>query len=541
MHILLLDNFDSFTYNLVDYFRQLGCTVKVYRNTTPVAVLERESFDLLVLSPGPSTPRFAGHMMQVIERFYQTKPILGVCLGHQALIEFFGGTLTNIVPVHGKSVPIEHDGRGVFTGLERDIKVARYHSWAADVMPNDLEVTARAEDGVVMAVRHKRLPIEGIQFHPESVLSLHRDAGMRMLRNVIAGRMSSGNRIYHDLAQRLQASQPLEKNTLSSFLTTVEEGQLSEDQKQILLVSLSHRLRQANELASFIAALQPAYPAPNHPDAVDICGTGGSNLPRINTSTLASLLLAHVGLPIGKHGNRAAAGRFGSFNLLESLGVPIRYQPELAARSLEEQHLAFIFAPDVYPVFRHFAGVRAKIGVPTVFNILGPLVNPLKPRRQLIGTAFGELMDVIFETGIKMGKEHLMVVRGWDGLDEISVSAPTRVLEYRNGQRTEYEVQPEDFGIEPIPFEAVSAANPDECVLIAQAMLRGLPTTEHYKLVAANAAFAYTRFVEDIPLSAAYKKMCDLIFAGVMGEVLDNYSRIQRGQQVEQNQLIATT
>lgn len=529
-NVLLIDNFDSFTYNLVDFFRLLGCRVKVYRNTANPEVLAREPFDLLVLSPGPSVPRHAGNLMAIIGRFYREKPILGVCLGHQALVEFFGGTLANIAPVHGKSVPIEHDGRSIFTGLEQGIRVARYHSWAADTIPPELEVSARAADGTVMAVRHKRLPIEGIQFHPESVLSMTRDAGMRILANVASGRLSVGNRIYHTLIQELQNGTPLERHALQDFLVAAEEGQLSDDQKQVLLVALSLRLREAGALNSFIQALFSYRPgqqpwAAGAPDgmAVDICGTGGSNLPRINTSTLAGLLLAAGGLPVAKHGNRAAAGRFGSFNLLEALDVPIRVTPEQAARSLEETNLAFLFAPDIHPVFRHFAPVRSTIGVPTAFNVLGPLVNPMRPVRQFIGTAFAELMDVIFETGILMGKEHLVVVRGWDGLDEISAGAPTRVLEYRNGERLEYEIRPEDFGIAPLPLEAVSAANPDACLSIARQILDGNPTTEHYKLVAVNAAFVYTRFVADIPLPEAYRKMEQLIFQGAAGRVLEAY------------------
>jgi anthranilate synthase/phosphoribosyltransferase len=466
--ILLLDNFDSFTYNLVDFFRRMGCAVKVYRNTVDPEVLARESFDLLVLSPGPSVPRNAGNLMQVIERFYREKPILGVCLGHQALVEFFGGTLANIAPVHGKSVPIQHDGRGVFSGLEQDCMVARYHSWAAADIPAELEVTARAADGVVMAVRHKKLPIEGIQFHPESVLSMKNDAGMRMLQNVVAGRMAAGNRIFYELEMKLQAGAPLQRDMLIRFLRAVAEGQLSEDQKQILLVSLSHRLRNAPELALFVEALlavmapealkiaQYAVPA----DVMDICGTGGSGLPRINTSTLSSLLLAHCGLNIAKHGNRAAAGRFGSFNLLEKLGVPTQFDVQMAVSQLKINHLTFVFAPEVHPVFRHFAAVRNKIGVPTIFNALGPLVNPFQPSRQFIGTAFADLMDVLFETAIRLGKKHVIVVRGWDGLDEISLSAPTRVLEYRDGKRYDYEISAADFGLEPLDFKVLSAANP---------------------------------------------------------------------------------
>jgi anthranilate synthase/phosphoribosyltransferase len=525
--ILMLDNFDSFTYNLVDYFRQLGCEVKVYRNTAPLEALEEEPFDMLVLSPGPALPRQAGNMMAVIERFYREKPILGVCLGHQALIEFFGGTLLNVAPVHGKSAKIEHDGRGVFSGIEQGCEVARYHSWAGDLIPSELEVSARSSDGVVMGIRHRRLPIEGVQFHPESVLSMKNQVGMRMLRNVVEGRMAAGNVIYHRFSQALQSGQAITEAELRAFLRKVEEGQLSDDQKQILLVSLSHRLRDAAELTRFVRAMAPAVADEQGLEAfaeaqgvVDLCGTGGSGLPRINTSTLASLLLAHCGLKVAKHGNRAAAGRYGSFDLLENLGVPARFDPARAARELQEANLSFVFAPEVYPVFKHFAPVRSKIGVPTVFNALGPLLNPYQPKRQLVGTAFADLMDVIFETGIRLGKRHFIVVRGWDGLDDISVSAPTRVLEYKNGQKHDYEINPEDFGIQALPFRAVSAANPAECLAIAQQMIAGHTPTEHYKLVAANAAFVYAKFVEALPLPDAYRKMEGLIKAGAMREVL---------------------
>lgn len=533
MRVLVLDNFDSFTYNLVDFFRTLGCSVKVFRNTAPIAALEQEPFDLLVLSPGPSTPRQAGNLMAVIEHFYLTKPILGVCLGHQALTEFFGGTIHNIAPVHGKAVPIEHDGRGIFTGIEPLVEVARYHSWASDLIPSELEVSARTLDGVVMGIRHKKLPIEGIQFHPESVLTMKNNAGMRMLRNVVEGRLSAGNLIYHALSTRLQQSAPLDPALLTQYLKAVEEGQLSDDQKQILLVSLSHRLRQPSELKTFIDALmalsQPLGAAAESEvfrRAVDICGTGGSNLPRINTSTLSALLLASEELPIAKHGNRAAAGRFGSFNLLEALGLPAQFDPAQARRSLEAAGLAFIFAPDVHPVFRHFAAIRAKIGVPTVFNILGPLVNPLLPRRQLIGVAFEELMEVIFETGILMGKEHLIVVRGRDGLDEISVSTPTRVLEYREGRRWDYEITPEDFGIQPLPFAAVSAPNGQACTDIARRLMDGLVEGAHYQLVLVNAAFIYSRFVAPLPLPEAYRLMEQRLREGRMGKVFEQLSAV---------------
>jgi anthranilate phosphoribosyltransferase len=164
---------------------------------------------------------------------------------------------------------------------------------------------------------------------------------------------------------------------------------------------------------------------------------------------------------------------------------------------------------------------------------LGPLVNPYLPERQFIGTAFADLMEVIFQTGIKMGKKHLIVVRGHDGLDEISVSTPTRILEYRDGKTYDYELRPEDFGIEPVPFHAVAADNQETCIAVAKDILAGKLQSEHYKLVAVNAAFIYSKMVENIPLPEAYQKMKELLKAGAAGQVLEQYKMSYNESAVE--------
>jgi anthranilate synthase/aminodeoxychorismate synthase-like glutamine amidotransferase len=192
MKVLVLDNFDSFTFNLVDYFRSLGSEVTVVRNTTSMGRLRGEVFDLLVLSPGPALPKDSGNLMQVIDYYHCQKPILGVCLGHQAIAEYFGGVLENIQPMHGKAVEIQHDGKGIFSGMEQGIEVARYHSWAVSNVPQEMEVSAVSSDGVVMGIRHQRWPIEGVQFHPESVLTMRNDAGIRMIQNVVEGKLGWG-------------------------------------------------------------------------------------------------------------------------------------------------------------------------------------------------------------------------------------------------------------------------------------------------------------------------------------------------------------
>ena len=175
--VLIIDNFDSFTFNLMEIFKQAGCHVDVVRNDVLLSDLDFSKYDLLALSPGPSIPSKAGHLMQIIDMAVGTLPIIGVCLGHQALIEYFGGSLKFIVTVHGKRSEIICDQSLEYAGLPVAITVGRYHSLVGDRIPDVLEVVSHTTEGLVMGVRHKSLPIFGIQFHPESFLTSESGVG----------------------------------------------------------------------------------------------------------------------------------------------------------------------------------------------------------------------------------------------------------------------------------------------------------------------------------------------------------------------------
>jgi len=184
--IVVIDNYDSFTYNLVQYLQELGAEVEVYRNDriTTEGIASRCP-DALVISPGPKTPDDAGITLDVVRVFSGRMPILGVCLGHQAIGQAFGGRIVRAPSLmHGKTSRIRHDGRTIFAGLESPIEATRYHSLVVDPgsVPAELEVSASTEDGVIMGLRHRRHPTEGVQFHPESVLT--RD-GKALLRNFL--------------------------------------------------------------------------------------------------------------------------------------------------------------------------------------------------------------------------------------------------------------------------------------------------------------------------------------------------------------------
>jgi anthranilate synthase/aminodeoxychorismate synthase-like glutamine amidotransferase len=185
--LLLVDNYDSFVYNLAQAFGSLGAEPVVVRNDASLDDLVAEAPDAVVISPGPGTPAEAGVSMDAVKAFAGRVPVLGVCLGHQCIGAAFGGVVGRaaVGPMHGKTSPIEHDGAGVFEGLPSPFEATRYHSLAIadDGWPDELEVTARATDGVVMGVRHRDLPVEGVQFHPESILTAR---GPELLANFVA-------------------------------------------------------------------------------------------------------------------------------------------------------------------------------------------------------------------------------------------------------------------------------------------------------------------------------------------------------------------
>ena len=185
--ILVIDNYDSFTYNLVQYLGELGAELRVFRNDA-ISIDEIKALapERIVISPGPGTPDDSGISLDLIRAFHATIPLLGVCLGHQAIGQVFGGRVSRAQrQMHGKTSEIHHDGKGLFHGLASPFPATRYHSLAVlkEGFPAELEISARAEDGEIMGLRHRRYPVEGVQFHPESILT---DQGKALLRNFLS-------------------------------------------------------------------------------------------------------------------------------------------------------------------------------------------------------------------------------------------------------------------------------------------------------------------------------------------------------------------
>ncbi len=449
--ILLLDNYDSFTYNIYQYLCEITDEdVKVVRNDqTTVEALRRMNPKAIILSPGPGRPEEAGCMIDVIRTFAGSVPLLGICLGHQAIGYAFGASIIGAKEiVHGKTQPITVDGKGLFRSIPTPSVFTRYHSLVIDrqTLPEVLEVTATSPDGEIMGVRHKTFPIEGVQFHPESIASEH---GKRLLKNFLNYRRESFE--FQPLVRKVMAKKDLSQVEAESFMEELTEGNLSPAQIAAIFVGLSLKGIHPEEVAGCAAVLQrkrTPFPTSVEGTYLDIVGTGGDEQGTFNISSMAALTAAACGARVAKHGNRAVSSRSGAADFYGALGLKIDLKPEQAAQVLEKTGFTFLFAP-VYHGAMKFAGpVRKELGVKTIMNLLGPLVNPAGANRQLIGVYEESLGPLIARAARLLGVEDALIVFGTDGLDEISVGAVTKTWRFRGDELVETVLDPTSVGIQ---------------------------------------------------------------------------------------------
>jgi anthranilate phosphoribosyltransferase len=243
-----------------------------------------------------------------------------------------------------------------------------------------------------------------------------------------------------------------------------------------LLAALRTKGAEPSEVAGGVRALRKVMVRVGHaePDLlVDTAGTGGGSLTTFNISTAAALVAAGAGVPIAKHGNRSFTSRSGSADVLEALGVKIDLTPDRMGEVLEEAGIVFMFAPLLHPAMRHVGPVRRALGITTHMNVLGPLTNPAGARRQVIGVADPRLRGLVAGAVAELGHLRALVVHGAPGMDEVSPVGPTRVSEVADGEVREYEVSPEELGLEPVRAEDLAGGEPDENAAIIEGVLAG--------------------------------------------------------------------
>lgn len=472
--ILLIDNHDSFTYNIVQSLRIQGAQVVVRRNDE-ITLEEVEAMrpNRIVISPGPGGPEKAGVSVGIIQKFAGRIPIFGVCLGMQCIAAAFGGEIVRCRKIfHGKTDQIHHDRRGVFRGVEEPTVQTRYHSLEVErkSLPDCLEITAEGSDGTIMGVRHLTLPVEGVQFHPESIASSGGDA---ILANLLSDRWDKTIEI---ALNRLIQGESLSEGDAEEVMEAIADGRVSPVRTGALLCLLRSKGEVVEEISGFARVMRRrmiSVAAPEGLPLVDSCGTGGDGSGTFNISTAAALVAAAAGTSIAKHGNRSISSRCGSADVLEALGVPLEFDPESSVERLKRDRFLFLFAPAIHPAMKNVVPVRRELGIRTVFNLLGPLTNPAGALHQVIGVYSEEWTEPIATVLGQLGSKCALVVHGADGLDEITLTGTTKISELRDGWVRTYHFHPREVGFECCTGEELRGGTPEENAEIIRGVLNG--------------------------------------------------------------------
>lgn len=525
---LLIDNYDSFTYNLVQAFYALGHEPVVLRNDDP-AILDMAAdpaLEMVCISPGPGHPSQTGFCPEFLCRLPHHVPVLGVCLGHQ-LLGLHAGARVDVGPciMHGKQSEIVHDGSGLFEGLPNPMKVARYHSLVVHAGEGEgnalFTVTARAPEGEVMALQYRDRPWVGVQFHPESILT---PDGLRLLGNFPQailprqGRDGGMAEVLEHLARREDLTADMASRSFGALM----DGRLTPAQAGSFLMGLRMKGESSLELAHATrAALARAVRVEGiSGPCIDVVGTGGDGRHSFNCSTATSLVLAGMGYKVVKHGNRAVSSTCGSADALESLGIPLDTDPAAVAEMVAKRNFAFLFAPHFHPAFKNIGPLRKELGVRTLFNLLGPMINPARPSHLLMGVARPELVPLLADTLSQSALYRAAVVCGAGNYDELTPMGPATAMLLHNGSVRPLELDPADFGFQSCTPEDLAVESREEAVAVLRRLLDGEGPRPMRDMVALNVGLAIFLMEEGMPLDVCMARAREAVRAGLGRRVL---------------------
>ncbi len=529
--ILLIDNYDSFTYNLKQYLEELNQKVEVVRNDAlTLDSIEAMGPSHIIISPGPGRPEDAGVCVDAIRKFSGKIPILGVCLGHQAIGYAFGA---DIIPaatlMHGKTAHISHRGKGVFANLNNNFTATRYHSLVIDAstIPAEIEITAESEDGEIMGAAHRFHLTEGVQFHPESILT---EEGKNLLKNFISYTYSKkpleNGAIIRKVVERLIAGEDMSNHEANTVMVEIMEGRCTDVQIASFLTALRIKGETAEEITAFANVMREKSVKINPAvgDVLDTCGTGGDGSGTFNISTASAFVAAAAGVKVAKHGNRSVSSKSGSADVLEALNVNIDLTPKQVEECIEKTGIGFLFAPKLHPAMKHAVTARREMGIRTVFNLLGPLTNPAGARYQVMGVYSSELVEKIGQVLKNIGIVKGYVVNSSDGLDEVSLSAPTRIAEITPGGVRLYDFKPEDVGMTQCSLKDVAGGNSADNAEIILSILSGA-TGPKRDIVCLNAGFAIAAY-KGVSIEEGVQAASEAIDSGRAMQVLNSLKEL---------------
>ena len=475
--ILVIDNYDSFTYNVVQALQRLSDEeVKTVRSKeVSIADLEALKPSKLVISPGPGTPADAGISEEAIKHFAGKIPILGICLGHQAIGEAFGAKIVQAKRIcHGVVEEMTLDGKGVFRILGKKASFTRYHSLVIDesTLSPDFEITARSEDGDIMGIRHKKMLIEGIQFHPESIAS---EKGDDLFRAFLNYRLS--NIPVAEYLNQLIDKKDLTEEQAELFMENLTDGTLDERVTAAILTAIAAKGPAASEMAGFakvLLAKRKQLPLEDNTNLAEIVGTGGDGKGSFNISSLSAIIAAACGQPMAKHGNRAVSSKSGAADFYEAIGIKIDNAPEKTAEQIKKTKFAFLMATIYHSAMRFAGPVRKTLGIKTIMNILGPLSNPAGAKYQMLGVYSKELLKPVALAAKMLGAKRVMVITSEDGFDEISPCAKTYVYQIcEDNKEYQYIIDPAKYGISGVDVEELAGGSGEDNAKLGLEILGG--------------------------------------------------------------------
>jgi len=524
---LLIDNYDSFTYNVYQYLMELTSeAVEVVRSDAiSLEEVEQRSPKGIIISPGPGRPENAGLSVEIVRRFTGSIPILGICLGHQAIGYAFGAEIVQAKHiVHGKAQMISHDGQGVFRSIPSPSVFTRYHSLVIkeDTIPADFEITATSDDGEIMGIRHIKHTVEGVQFHPESMAS---ESGKRLLKNFLNYKRHAFPFSHH--LEKTINGENLSKQAAGEFMEELTEGNLTPAQIAGFLTALNAKGITSEEIAGCAEVLQKKrVPVKVEHPVLDTCGTGGDGLGTFNISSMTAIAASACGAVVAKHGNRAVSSVSGSADFYRALGIAADLPPDKAAELIKKTGFGFLFAPLFHGAMRFAAQARRELGVKTLMNLLGPLVNPAAAEYQLIGVFSEKYCLPVAEAAKLLGLRRVLVVHSQDGMDEISVHAPTRlVMADENGKITDTLFRPAELGISGYTVKDLAGGSAEENAAIARDLMRNEGHDAIRIAVSLNAGAALYIYGLVESIEEGYAKATQ---AFKDGSILNKYEEIRR-------------
>jgi anthranilate phosphoribosyltransferase len=329
------------------------------------------------------------------------------------------------------------------------------------------------------------------------------------------------------LLEKLQRRQDLTTGEAASAMDAIMEGQVPSSQIAALLIALAMKGERPTEVVGFAQTMRARATrlSREYAPVFDTCGTGGDRAHTFNVSTVAALVLAACGVRVAKHGNRSVSSRCGSADLFEALGVNVAADPATVERCLEEAGIAFFFAPTFHPSMRHAGPTRKELGIRTAFNLLGPLTNPARATRQLVGVPRPELTELVARSLALLGTERAWVVHGADGLDEISTTGYTKISECRDGEVNTFYLHPSDVGLAKAPPDALRGGDAPQNAGIARSVLDGAQGPPR-DIVLLNAASALLIAGTVDRLRDGLKMAAEALDSGRASAVLEDLRRL---------------